>query len=260
MYITDNDKKTFKSIILLNELVNGQHTFSTINNGDDALLEKLFIELMGKGYVTTSGSRYSATNKGKEVLDTFMKRYTEYLKVYDVFAFIDLDKGEFAFSKYFDFPSDATWDRFKSDPRFEDLRIAVAIFKKLNPAEIVFMSFINENRFDTTQVGWQMDLLSDAIWDEIEEICKTALKPEQLGQDAMIDIVEQGSKIVVDLVKEEDRKHQEELVAQKQSVSDDGEVIEELVEETYYQPAVYYESYYDPFYVSPFWLLPLFIW
>jgi hypothetical protein len=260
MFITDNDKKTFKSIILLNELVNGNHTFSTINNGDDALLEKLFVDLMAKGYVTTSGSRYIATDKGKEVLDTFMKRYTEYLKVYDVFAFVDLDKGEFAFSKYYDFTTDAAWDRFKNDTRFEDLRIAVAIFKKLNPAEIVFMSFINENRFDTNQVGWQIDLLSDSIWDSIEEICKTALKPEQLGEDAMIDMIEQGSKIMVELVKEEDRRYQEEIASQKQSVSNDGEVIEEVVEETYYQPAVYYEAYYDPFYVSPFWLLPLFLW
>src|SRR6202012_3566476 len=102
-----------------------------------------------------------------------MKRYTEYLKVYDVFSFVDLEKGEFAFARYYDFDSDEAWLSFTDNERFDDLRIAVAIFKKLDPAEIVFMSFINENRFDTTAAGRQIDLVSDNSWKEIEEICET---------------------------------------------------------------------------------------
>lgn len=259
MYLTNNDRKNFESIILLNELVNNpNHEYKTVANGDDALLERLFVDLMAKDYVATSGMKFVITKKGKDTFDLFMKRYTEYLKVYDIFAYVDLTAAEFAFSKYYDFDTDQKWDRFKSDKRFEDVRIAVALFKKLNPAEIVFMSFINENRFDTKSTGWQLDLLSDSIWNEIEEICKTALKPEQLGDDAMVDMIKQGSEIMIDLMKEEERLKAEEKKQQPVPAGDDDYELVEETTTTY--DSGYYTSYYDPYYISPFWLLPLFLW
>src|SRR6201985_3840276 len=210
MYITDDNKKTFKAIILLDEIINGTHQFKTIANGDDSVLEPLFIELMSKGYVQTSGMNYVVTAKGQEVFDTFMKRYTEYLKVYDIFSYVDLEKGEFAFARYFDFDTDDAWADFTNDERFDDLRIAVALFKKIDPAEIVFMSFINENRFDTTAAGWQMDLVSDNLWKEIEDICDTAIKPDEVGEDAMVDMIGQGSELMIKLLEEEKNQEQDD--------------------------------------------------
>ncbi|WP_426668034.1 hypothetical protein ACPPVU_18325 [Mucilaginibacter sp. McL0603] len=249
MFISDNNKKTFKSIVLLDEMVNGSHQFQTVANGDDSVLEPLFIELMSKGYVVTSGINYKITDKGQQVLDTFMKRYTEYLKVYDVFSFVDLEKGEFAFARYYDFDSDDAWADFTNDQRFDDLRIAVALFKKIDPAEIVFMSFINENRFDTKSNGWQMDLVSDNSWNEIEEICKTAIKPEEVGEDAMLDMIGQGAELMIKLIEEEKQ--------QEQNNGNYGQSTETVVEE---ETVEYYQPYYDPYYVSPIWLLPLFLW
>src|SRR6201994_3217822 len=138
MFLTEDQKKTFKAIIILDEMINGSHAFQTIANGDDSVLEPLFIDLMSKGYVQTSGINYQVTAKGQEVFDTFMKRYTEYLKVYDIYSYVDLEKGEFAFSRYFDFDTDEAWNDFTNNDRFDDLRIAVAVFKKIDPAEIVF--------------------------------------------------------------------------------------------------------------------------
>jgi len=242
-----NDKKTFKSIIILNEMLSNGRNFKTIMNGDDKLLESLFIELMSKGYLSTKGDQYVVTAKGEEAFDNFMKRYTEYLKVYDVYSFVDLEKGEFAFSKYFDFSTDTAWDKFKMDSRFDDVRIAVALFKKMNPHEIVFMSFINENRFDTKSTGWQVELLSDNIWNEIDQIVETAITPEQLGsEDVILDIIDQGSILMVDLLKKE---------SEMKPVATEDEYEEEVVEEV-----TYYESYYDPYYVPTFWLIPLFLW
>jgi hypothetical protein len=248
MFITDDNKKTYKAIILLNEMVNGTHQFKTVDNGDDSVLEPLFVELMSKGYVTTSGIYYKITDKGQDVFDTFMKRYTEYLKVYDIYSFVDLEKGEFAFARYYDFDSDEAWADFVNDERFDDLRIAVALFKKLDPAEIVFMSFINENRFDTSSSGWQMDLMSDNDWKEIEEICKAAIKPEEVGDDAMEDMINQGSELMIKLIQEEQEQARQ---------SDDYDSTETIVEE---ETVEYYEPYYDPYYVSPIWLVPLFLW
>jgi hypothetical protein len=249
MFITDNNKKTFKSIVLLDEMVNGSHQFQTIDNGDDNVLEPLFIELMSKGYVKTSGINYQITDKGQQVLDTFMKRYTEYLKVYDVFSFVDLEKGEFAFARYYDFDSDDAWADFTNNERFDDLRIAVALFKKLDPAEIVFMSFINEDRFDTKSTGWQMDLVSDNLWKEIEEICQTAIKPEEVGEDAMLDMIGQGAELMIKLMEEEKQ--------QEQNNGNYEQGTSTIVEE---ETVEYYQPYYDPYYVSPIWLLPLFLW
>jgi hypothetical protein len=250
MTLTEDNKKTYKAIILLNELINGSHQFQTVANGDDKILEPLFIELMAKGYVTTSGINYVATAKGEDVFDQFMQRYTEYLKVYDVFSFVDLEKGEFAFARYFDFSDDAQWDAFKNDQRFDDLRIAVALFKKIDPAEIVFMSFINENRFDTASAGWQMDLASDNTWAEIGAIVDTAIKPEEVGADAMEDMIRQGSDIMMDLLKEEENQRQEDI---RNGNQDGGDTV-------VYETVEYYEPYYDPWYVSPIWYVPLFLW
>jgi len=248
MFVTDSNKKTFQSIILLNELVNGTHKYSTIDNGDDKLLEPLFVDLMSHGYIEVKGQYYEASAKGIEVLNIFMKRYTEYLKLYDIFSFVDLEKGEFAFSQYFDFDTDQEWDNYKNDQRFDDVRIAVALFKKLDPAEIVFMSFINEGRFDTTANAWQMDLLSNDIWGQIERICATAIKPEEIGDDAMKDMIEQGADLMMKLLEEENKRQQQN--------NDQGNATEVVEEET----VEYYQPYYDPFYVSPIWLLPLFLW
>jgi hypothetical protein len=250
MFITDNNKKTFKAIILLDEMINGKHRFQTVANGDDSVLEPLFIELMANGYVQTSGMNYQATPKGQEVFDTFMKRYTEYLKVYDIYSYVDLEKGEFAFARYFDFETDEAWNDFTNNERFDDLRIAVALFKKIDPAEIVFMSYINENRFDTSATGWQMDLVSDNSWNEIEDICKTAIKPEEVGDDAMVDMIGQGSDLMMKLLQQE--KEQNETNASNNGSNQDTIVEEETV--------AYYEPYYDPYYVSPIWFTPLFFW
>jgi len=256
--LSETDKKNYKSIILLNELVNSSKPYriSSLLNDDNRLLEPLFVELMAQGYVTTSGQVYKATKKGEDVFNTFMKRYQEYLRLYDVFCFVDLGKGEFAFSKYFDFETDEQWDRYKNSlpPSYEDVRIAVSIFKKINPAEIVFMSFINENRFDTTSTGWQMDLLSDSIWNEIIAICDSAIKPEDLGVDVMVDMISQGAKLALDLIKMEDEKRETAV----QYSDGDQDEYEEYVEEEYIPVYSYYEPYYDPYYVSDIWLLPLF--
>jgi len=191
---------------------------------------------------------YDITAKGKEVFDNFMQRYAEYLKVYDVFSFVDLEKGEFAFSRYFDFDTDDAWDNFKKDERFDDLRIAVAQFKKVNPADIVFMSFINENRFDTSSTGWQMDLVSSNTWSGIEAIIKTAIQSSDVAEDALIDMIKQGSDLMISLMEEEAKQKKED---EPNGGNQETEV---------YETVEYYEPYYDPWYVSPIWLVPLFLW
>ena len=264
MWLSEKDKKNFRSIVILDELQKEGRVFKTIFNGDDKILEPLFLQLMQVNAVAINGDRYVITETGKKIYDLFMDKYFEYLKVYDVYGYVDLDAAEFAFARFFDFNTDAEWDAFKVNPRFQDLRIAVVLFKKMNAAECVFMSFINENRFDTAKTGWQIDLMADIIWDQIEQIVATAYKPEQLGDDAMVDIINQGSAIMVDLVKKEfeNKKAEEARIAEEQAriASEQPTVtVTETTTETIVDDDddwVYYESYYDPFFVPLWWYDP----
>ncbi len=258
MFVTENNKKNFRSILLLDEMISNNRQFGVVASQDDKVLEPFFVDLMAKGYVTTSGRNYVPTAKGREAHELFNKRFQDYLKLFDIFSFVDLTKGEFAFARFFDFDTDEQWDNFTNNERFEDLRIAVAIFKKMDPAEIVFMSFINEKRIDTEITGWQMDLASDEIWKDIEEICTNALKPEDLGTpDVIEDIVRQGTDLMMDLLKQETERRKEEEEKNRRN-NNNGSQQETIVEE--YETVEYYEPYYDPWYVSPWWLVPLFLW
>lgn len=260
-----NDAKSFKSIILLNELITNGRVFKTVMNGDDKMLEPLFIDLLSKNYLAISGDRYVVTNTGKAVYDTFMGRYKEYLKIYDIYSFVDTAAGEFAFERFYDFSSDEEWDVYKSNERFFDVRIAVATFKKINPYEIVFMSFINENRFDTTQTGWQFDLLADNIWAEINDIVSTAIKMEDLGEVVLENMIKRGTEVMMSLIQKEIEINKQKLEEARQMQAS-GEVDEEYIVETttiieeYEDDYEYYDVYYDPWYCSPIWFMPLFIW
>jgi hypothetical protein len=260
-----NDIKNFKSIILLNEMIENGRVFTTIPVGDDKMLEPLFIELMAKGYVSIVNDAFKATADAEKTLDNFKQRYREYLKVFDIYSFVDLEKGEFAFQRYFEFNTDEEWNFYKSQQRFFDVRIAVANFKKMNPYEIVFMSFLNENRFDTTRIGWQMDLLSDAIWAEINDIVATAINISDIGEDAMENMIKSGTEIMMSLIQQEIEFNKKRLEEAKM-VPAGEEVVEETIVETteiieeYEDDLVYYDPYWDPWYCSPIWLIPLFLW
>lgn len=287
-----NQVKSFRAIFILNEMVNNNRIFRTIMNGDDSILEPLFIELMSNGYLDIVGTQYVPTLQGKKSLEVFMQRYREYLRVYDIYLKVDVNKNdiadwnttrlsgsqvgnvpaEFAFAKYFDFASDEDWNDYKSEERFFDLRIPVAIFKKMDPHEIVFMSFINENRFDSTRVGWQFDVMTDAIFTEIDDICRESITSTDLGGSEVVEnLIKQGTKIMFDILKQEEaintqRRAEEELYQAELAASQaDEEVIVEtttVIEESYPDDdyIVYYDGYWDPWYCSPIWYTPLFIW
>ena len=283
VYRLDTIKKDqFVGILLLNLLINEKGYLPVLMQDDYKYLNKVATEMVAKGYLQVSGAYFVPTTKGKEVLGVFMHRYLEYLKVYDIFCSVDTATGEFAYDKYYDFETDEEWKKYVNESRFEDVRIAVADYKttqnkdaSIDPMEIVFMSFINEERFDLHKNGWQFDVYSGIAWGEIEKICNAALSVSQLNDGApevMENIVRKGADVAVRLLKIEDERKTKEAAeakrdaelraSQQQSVDEEEEVIEETVvteytPDYYYQPYGYYEVYYNPFYISPVWALPL---
>lgn len=256
--VTEEQKNEFASLYLLHAIVVDKVTVPVYLEGNNVDLEPILEFLMQKEYVTiTSGDHYEPTPKGRELLDKFMARYTEFLKIFDIYCAVDLGEGCFAFADYYDM-SDAEWNNFLNDERWEDLRVAVAEFKGMNPVEIVFMSFLKEGQFGNRGNGWQFDLLLGSIWDEILDICNSALTADDLsyedddgfvsGEAVMEDVIAQGAELNHDLHKRGEEIERENNEHHSYDNNDEY-VVEEVV----------YESYYDPFYISPLWAIILFI-
>lgn len=258
--LTYADRLRFTCLVLLNEMIQFQRYFPTTLAGEDSYLATYLDHMENKGLVRIEKNKYVPTEKGREEIVALYTKYNEYLKIFDIFCAVDLESGEFAFSSISDpiMDNDDVWNEFLNEERFSDVRVAVADFKGLNPIEIVFLSFLNENRFDCNDSKWQFNLTGDDVWVEIEDICNTAVSKDYLMEDGVLeDVIRQGGEIALEIIKEaeaadnfeeEDEEYFEEVVT-----TETIEEYVEVVEEPYY-PYDYYYPYYDPFYVSPIWL------
>lgn len=261
--ITQEMKNKFISLVLINEAVNFQTYYSVkLENNDDFLAEYLKI-MLDKGFLEIKADKYIPTEAGRNYLQAFFAKYYEYLKMFDIYCAVDLEKGEFAFDSINSDMDDAQWNQFLNDKRFSDVRIAVAEFKKIDPIEVVFMSFLNEGRFDTQKYGWQYNLTKGTVWSEIEDICNTAVSSEYLTPDGVLeDVIRQGTVIAMRLIKEAEEAlaaAPDQDMVEEETVTETTETVEEYVDvvEMPYYDYGYWDPYYDPFYVSPLWLVLL---
>jgi hypothetical protein len=240
-------KRQLIMAFLLDQLID-KRDFSVVLTGNDTVLESLFVEMLSLNLIKIERNFYKIDVKGQEFMDIFFKKYSEFLKLFDIFCAVDLKTAEFAFKKFYDFDTDEEWKIYLNQENWQDVRVAVCEFKKIDPIEIVFMAFLNEGRFDP--INWQFDLVSDLVWDEVLEVCNTAIPLEDLiDDDVMLDIVNQGSAIMLDILKEENKRKLEDLANDNLSREEYQEEVTYVQEET-----IYYEEYtYDPYYISPCW-------
>ncbi|MDH5560572.1 MAG: hypothetical protein OEY59_06910 [Deltaproteobacteria bacterium] len=255
--VTEEQKREYAAGFILDLMQNRGFEYSVVLDGDDKYLEELFVYMMAKEYLDINKeNKYTVTPKGFEKLDNLKKRYEEYLAHFDLFCAVDTESGEFAFEKIFELDDDE-WEEYIDEDRFIDLRIAVSWFKKINPTDIVFLSFLKEGRFETDRHGWQFDLLSGLIWQQIEEIVDTAVPVEDLGyttdegevicgEMVIEDIIKQGAKLSADLHAQEEHINQDKSNLPNDYYDDEGQG-------TYIVST--YESYYNPFYISPIWFM-----
>lgn len=252
--VLESDKFKYISLVLLNEIINFQHYFNVRSTGEEIFIERYLKFMHDKGVLRVEKGKYLPTELGREELVNLYAKYYEYLKLYDIYSAVDLANGEFAFSSVDSDMNDEEWDAFIMDERFSDVRIAVAEFKGLNPIEIVFMSFLNEGRFNLDNARWEYELTGDAVWNEIEEICNTAISAEYLMEDNVLEnVIREGSEIMLEII-----KLGEEIEEQENYFEDGANYVEyvEIVEMPVYGYD-YFEPYYDPYYVSPIWLVPV---
>ncbi len=259
--ISEEQKKRFAGIYLLEYMINTPHAIPIFLDGNDKDLESILEWLMMQGYIQIKDDeRYIPHPDGRKELEKFMARYSEYLTMFDIFSAVDLQEGEFAFSRFFDFDTDVEFQKHLADERWDDLRVAVADYKKMHPVEIVFMSFISEKRFGRDESGWQFDLLLGSVWDDILGICNSAIQWQQLGfedeegqvdaEDVITDIIEQGTEIMLDLLAEEEKKEFESFNAVNGNV-DDHFFVDRVGMPEFDRD--YYDRYRDPRYKSSWW-------
>lgn len=217
--IDETQKMRFAALFLLEYIINRPKLFKVWLERDDSDLEPILEWMLVQGWIEiVQGDHYAPNERGREVLEKFIGRYAEFVYFFDVFSGVDLEEGSFAFGRYFDFENDRAWQDFLNQERFEDLRIALAEYLDIDAVEIVFMQFVREDRFGKDATGWQFDLLLGSIWDAILEICNEATDVSELGYDSedgyisgeavMHDILEQGAKLLGELLHRADREMQ----------------------------------------------------
>ncbi len=265
--LSEERKIEFAGVYLLGELVRGRQTISSELTEDQKDLAPILTVLQTKNYIEIVDARYGVTVQGKNALESFTRRYYEYLNIYDVYALVDLQEGEFAFESYFECETQEEWEKLTQNECWSDLRIAVISYLKLDPIEIVFMQLLQDGSFGRTADGrWNHEFLLGSIWNTIIDICESAIQWEELdweddegvvpAEDTIKDIITNGSEIIIELHKQGLNfqpypSHNEN--SEEEDDSDDEYVVEEVVEE---YPASYWGCYMNPFYVAPIWYSP----
>jgi hypothetical protein len=266
---SSEEQALYIGLIILDKVLNKGRSFSVLLEGDDTHLESAFEFLCEHSImeVDDEKSEYSATNKGKSLYQTFLKKYEEYLRVYDVFCAVDLDQGVFGFEKMFDF-DDADFKAYLDDEAFVDLRVTVCEYKEMNPQEIIFMGLLQEGRFrepkQCTEVlgqdSWQHKTAYGETFEELARILNLSPHYEELGyeddegvvdgEDVLEDIISQGVTLARKIFEKRASSHGNNLVRNSEQLENEEpiEIIETSVDPDYYDP--YYD---DPRYCSPLW-------
>jgi hypothetical protein len=180
--VSDEQKLRFAGIFLLEYMINHPRIFQLWLEDQDSDLEPILEWLLSKEWIEIREAKeYVPTHEGRDVLKRFMERYARFVYFFDVFSAVDLGAGEFAFARYFEILEPDEWTAYLHEERFTDVRIAIAEYLGIDAVEIVFMSFIREDRFGRDASGWQFDLLLGSVWDQILDICNSATDLHELG-------------------------------------------------------------------------------
>lgn len=261
--VKEKDKFKFISLILLNQMIQFQQYFPEKVTGNDTFLGQYLEQMKLKGVIEVKDKKYIPTAKGREELVNLYAKFYEYLKMFDIYCAVDLDKGEFAFSQINSDMDDEQWSKFLNDSRFSDVRVAVSEFKGIDAMEVVFMSFLNENRFECKADKWQYELTGYSVWTEIEQILNTAVSSDYLKENGTLEnVIKQGTEIAMKLIKDaedsENNSDEPEVITETITTEETTEENEEYVDVVpmpYYNYG-YWDPYYDPYYISPLWLVP----
>ena len=141
--VTEAQKSQFAAIYLLEYMINAPKLFALMLEREEEDLEPILEWLLVRDLIQIKDDeRYTPTEKGRDALQRFMLRYSDFLTFFDVFCAVDLEEGSFAFANYFDFDIKSSWKTHLKQERWEDLRVAIAAYKGIDPVEIGIKALI----------------------------------------------------------------------------------------------------------------------
>lgn len=249
--LTPDEEKAWGAVVLLHELGARQRAISVApDRAWGPVVPTLDWMFYDRQYIDVDGTRYVPTDRGREVLERFRARYTEFLQAYEVFSAVDLEAGVFAWASANEYADDAAWRAFVDQPRFEDLRVAVVAFKGLDPREAVFMAALHAGEFDLDAMERAGRIDFAPIFRNIETICASALHAEDLsyedeegivpGEEVLEDIIAQGAALNLE---------------RSQGSAEGAESAEDDWADVHYEE-ISYDAYADPYYVGAPWRRP----
>ena len=269
---------------LLYQMVENQYPIPVMFEGDDTWLQPVVDYMFQKDVIDIDDKHgcYVITDKGRRTIQLMTEKFQDAMAQLDIYSYVNLNIGPPEEGE----PDEAfgSFDEHTEDN--EDLRVAVALCKGIDPFYLVFLSLLAEDRLGQSKC-WQYDLALDFSQDtkhetgssffrEIEEIVETALTMDDLGyvDDTGEEIT--GEAVIEDVIRRgateaqrsaeaeaelEEEEYEEEIV--EEEIIEEEIIEEEVVEyvPTYdwdvwvaYDPWAYYPMYIaDPFYVAPCW-------
>ena len=210
--LSETQKRQFSGMVLLDRVCTNPRAFhaALLEQEDDHLLDDTFKYLLSEGVVDIGDDDfYIPTAAGRRAYQAMVHRQQSYLIHFDVFARVDLAAGVFA-NQERDYLEDERWD---------DLRVAVAEYKGIDPYRMVFLALLAEERFFAHE-DWKFDLaLGSSFFREMEDIVATQIAVQDLGyvaedgarvpgETVIEDVILQGAAINADSMERERNRQQ----------------------------------------------------
>ncbi|MDH4249414.1 MAG: hypothetical protein OEW39_16535, partial [Deltaproteobacteria bacterium] len=189
----------FAALALMDQVISQPRAWPTglTNHPEDHRLVELFKYLLQHQLVEISPEGfYQATARGRKAHGLMLRQQQSYLFNFNIYAAVDLAEGTFAN------PDSEDLD----DPRWSDLRVAIAEFKGIDPYRLVFMAMTAGGAF-FENTRWRRDLAPGSpFFKELEEIVQTQLTVPDLafeteegepvpGEAVIEDVILQGADL-----------------------------------------------------------------
>ena len=191
--LSDIESRRFAGTVVLDRVCTTPGAFHAglLEQEDDHLLDDTFKYLLAEGIVDIGeDDHYFPTDKGWRAYQSLIHQRQSYLVHFEVFAGVDLAAGTFA-----EQPKD-----FLGDSRWNDLRVAVAEYKGIDPYRIVFLAMLAEEQFFSNS-DWKFDLaLGSSFFREMEEIVASQISVEELGYTAEDGSQVSGESVIEDVI------------------------------------------------------------
>lgn len=191
--LTEEAQRQFSGLILLDRVVTLDHAYHAglLETEDDTLLESVFDYLTREGLVDIGADdHYRATGLGRRVYQKMLHQQQSYLAHFDVFARVDLAEGVFG---------DPDRDH-PDDPRWADLRVAVAEFKGIESNRMVFLAMLAGGDFFQNP-DWKFDLaLGSAFFQELEAVVRDQISLSDLAYEAEDGEQVSGESVIEDII------------------------------------------------------------